>query len=97
MIVCRMDLSRFGETFRNKVIGNETVKPFVLLNNDVRDHSDCTLLHEMIHASHSHPQDHDGEPFSVFFRHGSETNTDFDRTALFEVRARELAKGHFAL
>ena len=60
--------------------------------------SDATLIHEMIHASHSQRQIHDHAPnnSSVFFENGSLDPNTVRRKDLPEVHARELAAGYFA-
>lgn len=94
MIVKRA--ANFGDTQRGKVVDGKTVKPFVFLNCNVRDLSDATLLHEMIHASHLQPQQHDGPPNSIFFGNGTVDPASVRRTDLPEAHARELAAGYFA-
>lgn len=97
VIICKMPLANFGETHRGKVIDGATVAPFVFLNVNLRDVSDATLLHEMIHASHSHIQVHDNAPpSSVFFRNGSTDTSAIRRSDLPEAHARELANAYFA-
>lgn len=97
VIICKMPPANFGETHRGKVIDGATVAPFVFLNVNLRDVSDATLLHEMIHASHAHVQAHDnGPPSSVFFKNGSTDTNAIRRSDLPEAHARELANAYFA-
>jgi peptidoglycan hydrolase-like protein with peptidoglycan-binding domain len=96
VVVCKMGTTNFGETHRGKVVDALPVKPFVFLNVNMRDVSDATLLHEMIHASHSQIQKHDGTPpSSVFFKNGSTDVGSVRRTDLPEAHARELANAYF--
>jgi len=66
VIVCQMVGDHFGDTFRGRSIGGRIVPPFALLNSQIIDLSNATLIHEMIHASKDRAVDHDPEPASVF-------------------------------
>lgn len=97
VMIVKMSGYNFGETHRNKTIKGQAVKPFVFLNCNLRDVSDATLLHEMIHASHSSAQAHDRAPStSVFFANGSQDGGSVRRTELPEAHARSLANAFFA-
>jgi hypothetical protein len=93
VIVCQMaGGATFGETFRNRRIGGRVVPPFVLLNSQVIDRSQATLIHEMIHASKDGPVLHDPEPSSVFFEFGSEKAGNVERTVLKPEHAATLSR-----
>jgi hypothetical protein len=98
VMIVKMGTFNFGETHRGKTLDGKTVNTFVFLNCNVRDVSDATLLHEMIHASHAHPQIHDHAPnnSSVFFENGSLDPNTVRRKDLPEAHARELAAAYFA-
>jgi hypothetical protein len=97
VMIVKMGTFNFGETQRGKTLDGKTVKTFVFLNCNIRDVSDATLLHEMIHASHSNAQLHDRTPnSSIFFENGSLNPNTVRRTDLPEVHARELAAAYFA-
>ena len=66
VIVCPMNDFVFGETFRNRRIGDLFFTPFVLMNSRQIDRSHATLLHEMIHAA--------------FVTNGARLNTTRSRT-----------------
>ncbi len=91
VIVCPMVGNRFGETFRNRIIGGRIVPPFVYLNSDQIDLSNATLIHEMIHASKGGPFPHDPEPASVFFDFGTEKQGVAARTFLKAEHALTLS------
>jgi hypothetical protein len=101
MIVCPMNDFVFGETFRNRRIGDLFFPPFVLLNSRQTDRSHATLLHEMIHAAFVETNgvklQHDSEPNSIFFEHGTIQLGAADRTFLKPEHAAILAKGYFAV
>jgi len=92
VIVCQMVGRKFGETFRNRTIGERIVPPFVLLNSEFVDRSNATLIHEMIHASKDGPVRHDPEPFSVFFEAGSISLGNVEQTFLKKEHADTLRK-----
>ncbi len=92
IIVCPMDLIRFGATFRNKSIGAMNFKPFILLNSRMLDQSEATLLHEMIHAAYPGPKDHDPEPHSIFFSFGTTELGKTGRTFLKPEHAATMGK-----
>jgi hypothetical protein len=97
VVIVKMGTFNFGETLRGKTLDGKTVNTFVFLNCNLRDVSDATLLHEMIHASHSQVQQHDRTPpNSIFFENGSLNPNSVRRTDLPEVHARELAAAYFA-
>ncbi len=97
VIIVKMGVSRFGETFRGKTIDGQIVSPFVFLNCKNRDVSEATLLHEMIHASHKQAQAHDKTPpASVFSENGSENPNSVKRTDLPDVHARELGVAYYS-
>jgi hypothetical protein len=95
-IVCPMNDFVFGETYRNRHIGNLAFPPFVLLNSRQIDRSHATLLHEMIHAANVGPTNHDPEPNSIFFENGSTQLGRVDRTTLKAEHAAKLAQAFFA-
>ncbi len=101
VIVCPMNDFVFGETFRNRRIGNLFFPPFVLMNSRQIDRSHATLLHEMIHASfvpiNGTKLNHDSEPNSIFFENGTTQLGAVDRTFLKPEHAARLAKGFFAI
>ena len=98
VIVCPMSDFRFGETFRNRKIGNLLFPPFALLNSRLIDRSHATLLHEMIHAaSITANLRHDSEPNSIFFENGTLQLGAVNRTFLKPEHAEILAKGFFAV
>jgi hypothetical protein len=97
VVIVKMGTFNFGETLRGKTLDGKTVNTFVFLNCNIRDVSDATLLHEMIHASHAQAQQHDRTPpNSIFFENGSLNPNSVRRTDLPEVHARELAAAYFA-
>jgi len=100
-IVCPMNDFVFGETFRNRRIGNLIFPPFVLINSRQTDRSHATLLHEMIHAAFVEKNGikliHDPEPNSIFFEHGTSQLGAVDRTFLKPEHAAILADGYFAI
>ena len=97
VMIVKMGTFNFGEAHRGKTLDGKTVKTFVFLNCNIRDVSDATLLHEMIHASHSSAQLHDRTPnSSIFFENGSLNPNSVRRTDLPEIHARELAAAYFA-
>jgi len=101
VIVCPMNDFVFGETFRNRRIGNLIFPPFVLINSRQTDRSHATLLHEMIHAAfveiNGIKLNHDPEPNSIFFENGTSRLGAVDRTFLKPEHAAILAKGYFAV
>jgi hypothetical protein len=101
VIVCPMNDFVFGETFRNRRIGDLFFPPFVLINSRQTDRSHATLLHEMIHAAFVETNgiklNHDSEPNSIFFEHGTSQLGATDRTFLKTEHAAILAKGYFAV
>lgn len=101
VIVCPMNDFVFGETFRNRKIGNLLFPPFALLNSRQIDRSNATLLHEMIHAAFVVTKGvelkHDLEPNSIFFEHGTSKLGAPDRTFLKPEHAAILASGFFAV
>jgi len=101
VIVCPMNDFVFGETFRNRSIGNLFFPPFVLLNSRQIDRSHATLLHEMIHAAFvvvgRATLDHDKERNSIFFENGTSQLGAVNRTFLKPDHAAILAKGFFAV
>jgi len=101
VIVCPMNDFVFGETFRNRRIGNLFFPPFVLINSRQTDRSHATLLHEMIHAAfveiNGVKLNHDPEPNSIFFENGTSRLGAVDRTFLKPEHAVILAKGYFAI
>ena len=91
----------FGETFRNRRIGNLFFPPFVLINSRQTDRSHATLLHEMIHAAFV---EINGVKLktrfgadSVFFENGTSQLGAVNRTFLKPEHAAILAKGYFAV
>jgi hypothetical protein len=92
VIVCQMAGDFFGETFRNRRIGGRLVPPFVLLNSELIDISNATLIHEMIHASKDGPFPHDKEPSSVFFDPGSVKPGTIERRVLKPEHAATLSR-----
>jgi hypothetical protein len=97
VMIVKMGVFNFGETLRGKILDGKTVNTFVFLNCNIRDVSDATLLHEMIHASQPRAQQHDRTPnSSIFFENGSLDPNSVRRTDLPEVHARELAAAYFA-
>jgi len=101
VIVCPMNDFVFGETFRDRRIGGLFFPPFVLINSRQIDRSHATLLHEMIHAAFVETNgiklNHDSEPNSIFFEHGTSQLGATDRTFLKPEHAAILAKGYFAV
>lgn len=99
VIVCPMNDFVFGETFRNRSIGNLFFPPFVLMNSRQTDRSHATLLHEMIHAAfveiNGVKLNHDSEPNSIFFENGTSRLGAVNRTFLKPEHAAILAKGFF--
>jgi hypothetical protein len=104
VIICSLrNSTHFGETHRNLIVNGVMVDRFVVLNTELSDKDDATLLHEMIHASKDvTPHPHDAENFSVFFRFGNEAGggaTDegkIDRKILKPEHALTLSKSFFA-
>jgi hypothetical protein len=97
VVIVKMGMFNFGETLRGKTLDGKRVNTFVFLNCNIRDVSDATLLHEMIHASHAQAQQHDRTPpNSIFLENGSLNPDSVRRTDLPEVHARELAAAYFA-
>jgi len=92
VIVCQMVGNNAGDTFRNRVINGRVVPPFVLLNSEVLDRANATLIHEMIHCSKPGPFPHDPEKFSIFAESGSEKPGGVDRTFLRPEHALTLSK-----
>jgi hypothetical protein len=92
VIVCQMVGNHAGDTFRNRVINGRVVPPFVLLNSEVLDKGNATLIHEMIHCSKDGLFPHDPENFSIFFESGSEKLGGVDRTLLKPEHALTLSK-----
>jgi len=101
VIVCPMNDFVFGETFRNRRVGNLFFPPFVLMNSRQTDRSNATLLHEMIHAAfvpiNGSKLNHDSEPHSIFFENGTTRLGAVNRTFLKPEHAAILAKGYFAV
>jgi hypothetical protein len=97
VIVCPTDDFKFGETYRNRSIGDLFFAPFVLMNSRQIDRSHATLLHEMIHAANSGPIGHDKEPNSIFFENGTTQLGEVDRTTLKPEHAAKLAQAFFAV
>jgi len=101
VIVCPMNDFVFGETFRNRRIGNLLFPPFVLMNSRQIDRSHATLLHEMIHAAYVEINgvklNHDSQPNSIFFESGTIQLGAVNRTFLKPEHAAILAKGYFAV
>ena len=101
VIVCPMNDFVFGETFRNRRIGDLVFPTFVLINSRQTDRSHATLLHEMIHAAFPGTSgaklQHDSEPNSIFFEHGTIQLGAVDRTFLKPEHAAILANGYFAI
>jgi len=101
VIVCPMNDFVFGETYRNRRIGNLFFPPFVLINSRQTDQSHATLLHEMIHAAfveiNGVKLNHDPEPNSIFFENGTSQLGAVNRTFLKPEHAVILAKGYFAI
>jgi hypothetical protein len=97
VIVCPTSDFRFGETFRNRKIGDLVFPPFALLNSRQTDRSNATLLHEMIHAASDGKINHDSEPNSIFFENGTTQLGAVNRTTLKPEHAAILAKGFFAV
>jgi hypothetical protein len=104
VIICSLRKStHFGETHRNLIVNGVTVDPFVVLNTELHDNDDATLLHEMIHASKKVvPHPHDAEKHSVFFRFGNEAggnggdDSEVERRMLKPEHALTLARSFFA-
>jgi len=101
VIVCPMNDFVFGETFRNRRIGNLFFPPFVLINSRQTDRSHATLLHEMIHAAfvekNGNKLRHDSLPNSIFFENGTTQLGAVERTFLNPDHAVILANGYFAV
>jgi hypothetical protein len=97
VIVCPTDDFKFGETYRNRSIGDLFFPPFVLMNSRQIDRSHATLLHEMIHAANNGPIKHDKEPNSIFFENGTTQLGEVDRTTLKPEHAAKLAQAFFAI
>lgn len=97
VIVCPMNDFEFGETYRNRRIGNLLFPPFVLMNSRQTDRSSATLLHEMIHAANNGPIQHDSERNSIFFEFGSTQAGSVERTTLRPEHAAKLATAFFAI
>ena len=91
MIVCRMGNFDFGQTLRDRRVGNQVFRPFALINTEHVDLSNATLIHEMIHCSKDGVVDHDPEKNSVFFDFGLEKpdpDPEKGRPAQTSLRAR---------
>ncbi len=100
VIACRMGANNnFGETYRNRSIGNVTFPPFVLLNTQNVSLDVETLIHEMIHAAlpAARAKEHDAEDFSVFFQSGRTTQGATSHTTLKPDRAAALSNAFFAI
>lgn len=97
VIVCPMAGDRFGETFRNRRVGDTLFPPFVVLSSRQNDRSRATLLHEMIHAANKMRIAHDPEPHSIFFEYGSIKEGSVERTWLKPQHAATLAESFFAV
>ena len=96
VIVCPTDDFKFGETYRNRSIGDLFFLPFVLMNSRQVDRSHATLLHEMIHAANNGPIKHDKEPNNIFFENGTTQLGEVNRTTLKPEHAAKLAQAFFA-
>lgn len=97
IIVCPMNSTVFGETFRDRRIANLTFPPFVLMNAQLIDRSNATLLHEMIHAANNGPFKHDKDPSSIFSENGTTLMGNIERTKLRNEHAAKLAQSFFAV
>ena len=100
MIACRMGSNNnFGETYRNRSIGNATFAPFVFLNTQNVSLDVETLIHEMIHAAlpAALAKVHDAEDFSVFFSSGRTRQGATSHITLLPERAAALSNAFFAI
>ena len=100
VIACRMGSNNnFGETYRNRSVGNATFPPFVLLNTQNVSLDVETLIHEMIHAAlpAARAKEHDAEDNSVFFRSGRTTQGATSHITLKPERAAALSNAFFAV
>src|SRR5208283_2145364 len=100
VIACRMGSNNnFGETYRNRSVGNATFPPFVLLNAQNVSLDVETLIHEMIHAAlpAARAKEHDAEDFSVFFQSGRTTQGATSHSTLKPDRAAALSNAFFAI
>jgi hypothetical protein len=91
VIVCQMVGDKSGDTFRNRLIGGRIVPPFALLNSQIVDISNASLIHEMIHASKRGPFPHDADPSSVFFEFASVKPGRVERKVLTAEHAATLS------
>jgi hypothetical protein len=97
IIACPRSVNQHrGETFRTITVDGKLFPPFAVLNSNAVAADGATLLHEMIHAAHSGPVDHDGEPNSIFFGEPKAGQPVVERTMLRPDRALTLSKAFFA-
>jgi len=91
--------NNFGETYRNRSVGNATFPPFVLLNTQNVSLDVETLIHEMIHAAlpAARAKEHDAEDNSVFFPSGRTTQGATSHITLKPERAAALSNAFFAI
>jgi hypothetical protein len=100
VIACRMGSNNnYGQTFRNRSIGETTFLPFVCLNTQNVSLDVETLIHEMIHAAlpADRAKEHDPENYSVFFEFGRSEQGANNRTVLKPDRAAALSNAYFAV
>ena len=100
VIACRMGPNNnFGETYRNRSVGDVTFPPFIFLNTQQVSLDVETLIHEMIHAAlpAALAKVHDKEDFSVFFESGRTQQGANNHTTLLPERAAALSNAFFAI
>lgn len=98
VIVCKLGFFDFGHTIRDRSVGGQVFKNFVLINTEQVDVSHATLIHEMVHCSKLRRGDpHDPEETSVFFFPGRVQQGFPERTTLRPEHALTIASSFFSL
>lgn len=97
VIVCQLGFFDFGHTIRDRVVGGQAFRPFVLLNTEQVDVSHATLIHEIVHCSKPRAVQHDPEENSVFFFPGRVQQGFTERTTLRPEHAATIASSFFSV